>query len=250
MKQETKDEIEAALLKCVYDTIERVKTNGGRKPFHQALLTREILIASQFERSFSTSFGQGAIEDISRIVAEGNGFEATKQYELHLDISKGALDECERILSALRAGHATPNWSNEVARICAIGKGDRETRRIISDLHLRDRSGKESFVTIKTVTPNLDQTQEAKKLMLWLKAHNPSFQPFVGLYYNPTGESQKEYTWGIPNKIFNMRQDPCVLIGKDYWNFLGGPGTYDALLSVFADAGQATQIALKNAHLL
>jgi Type II restriction endonuclease, TdeIII len=250
VKKETKDEIESTLLKCVYNTIERVKTSAGRKPFHEALLTKEILVASQFERSFSTSFGQGAIEDISRIVATGNGCDATKQYELHLDITKGALDECERILSALRAGHASPNWANEVARVCAIGKGDRETRRIIFDLHLRHPSGKESFITIKTVTPNLDQTQEAKKLMLWLKAHNPVFQPFVGLYYNPTGESQKEYAWSIPNKIFNMRQDSCVLIGRDYWDFLGGPGTYEALLTVFADAGRATQVALKGAHLL
>ena len=249
MDKKTKEKTHSVLFECVTKTIKRIQDDDGFRPFHEALLTKEILKASQFERSFSTSFGQGAIEDISKIVAEGNGFIATKQYELQIDVTKSALDECERILSALRSGDSQPNWTKEVSRVTALQKGDRETRRIIADLHLLAPSGREIFLTIKTVKPNLDQTQEAKRLMLNLKAHNSDFDTYLGLYYNPTGDRQSDYSWTVPNKVFNMRQDPCVLIGAPYWDFLGGVGTYQELLEIFQRVGLETREALRKANL-
>lgn len=249
MDRKTKEKTHSVLFDCVSRTIDRIKDDDSFRPFHEALLTKEILKASQFERSFSTSFGQGAIEDISKIVAEGNGFTATKQYELQIDVTKSALDECERILSSLRSGDAQPNWAKEVARVTALQKGDRETRRIIADLHLLSPAGKEIFLTIKTVKPNLDQTQEAKRLMLNLKAHDSKFDTYLGLYYNPSGENQADYSWTVPNKVFNMRQDPCVLIGAPYWDFLGGEGTYQELLEIFGHVGAETREILRKANL-
>ena len=52
------------------------------RPFHEALLTKELVAASAFERSFSTSFGQGPIEEISRILAIATGAECARQKKL------------------------------------------------------------------------------------------------------------------------------------------------------------------------
>ena len=49
--------------------------------------------------------------------------------------------------------------------------------------------------------------------MLLLKAHNPKFETYFGLYYNPGGSNRIDYNWLVPNKIFNMKQDKCILIG-------------------------------------
>ena len=58
MKKEIDDRIGEELKKCVLETIQRVreKSEKEQKPFHDRLLSKKILRASIFERSFSTSF--------------------------------------------------------------------------------------------------------------------------------------------------------------------------------------------------
>ncbi len=237
--------IETILLECVTNAIKRTAKNIQHKPFHEALLTKELNAAAAFERSFSTSFGQRPIEEISREIALSTGAEAVRQKETMVNINKGAQDEITRILNRLRAGESTPNWSSEINKISAFKKGDYIAERIISDLWVK-KEGKEYFFSLKTVKPNLDQTQIAKKDMLLIKGHNPEYYPFFVLYYNPGGEEKKEYNWSIPNKLFNIIKDDCVLIGKEYWDLIGGEGTYSSLLETFQKVGLKTRDMLKN----
>lgn len=60
---------------------------------------------------------------------------------------------------------------------------------------------------------------------------------YYGLYYNPYGEIKTEYNWTPPNKVFDMQNDECVLIGEEYWETLGGEGFYGELLTVAQRAG-------------
>ena len=249
MKKEIKAEIKQILLTCVENAIKRTNKkiieNISLKPFHTALLTPEIVRISSFERSFSTSFGQGPIEKISKLVAISNGFEASLQKELMVNVFKGAVDEAERICSALRSGSQAPNWEKEIQTIAAFTKGDTLVRRVITDLYLK-KSGIEHFISIKTVTPNLDQSEKAKNDMLLLKAENHDYQTYFGLYYNPSGPLRTDYKHNFPMKIFNMHTDKCVLIGKDYWDFLGGDGAYEELVLIFAEVGETTKATLLN----
>lgn len=143
-------------------------------------------------------------------------------------------------MSGLRQGERKPQWKIEVDKISALTKGDRITRAVKSDLWFK-RADVEYFFSIKTVKPNLDQTEIAKKDMLILKAHDPNYQPFFALYYNPGGPQRKDYNWTMPFKIFDMHNDECVLIGEDYWDLLGGVGTYGALLEIFNQVGIETR---------
>jgi hypothetical protein len=81
--------------------------------------------------------------------------------------------------------------------------------------------------------------------LLLLKADDPARNVIFGLFYNPGGEERDDYNWTIPNKIFNMLQDDCVLIGADYWNFIGGRNTYSDLLEIFSEIGESTREQLK-----
>ena len=131
-------------------------------------------------------------------------------------------------------------------KILAYQKGDTEVRRVITDLWLK-KDGVETFISIKTVKPNLDQTEIAKKDLLLLKAHNPDYRTYFGLFYNPGGPNRSDYNWTMPFKIFDMHNDDCVLIGKDYWNTLGdSDSTYDDLLVIFESVGRRTQEEIKN----
>lgn len=193
---QTQEQIKAVLLKCVESTFKRIakkeKEDKLRKPFHEALLAKEIVRLSSFERSFSTSFGQGAIEEISKIVAEHHGFVAQRQKTTSVNAYRGAIDEIERICASLRAGEAKPNWTKETTKVTAHIKGSTEVRRVISDLWL-EKDDHSFHFSIKTVRPNLDQAENAKKDMLLLKAHNEKIVPFFALYYNPDGNSRKDY---------------------------------------------------------
>jgi len=240
MHSQTKRLIKAILKDCINRTIKRLSVDTTHRPFHEALLTKKLVISAAFERSFSTSFGQGPIEQISEIIASGAGAECKRQKETMANVYKGAIDEIERITSALRSGDKKPNWDAEIKKILAHKKGDTEVRRVISDLWIK-KDDEEIFISIKTVKPNLDQTEIAKKDLLLLKAHNNQFKAYFGLFYNPGGNKRDDYNWSIPSKIFNMKEDDCVLIGKDYWNLLGGEGTYNKLLSIFKEVGKETQ---------
>jgi hypothetical protein len=244
MKKTTKEQITAILQGCVDRAIKRVKKDKTYRPFHEALLTKKLVAASAFERSFSTSFGQGPIEEISQILAVANGAESIRQKETLANVNKGAVDEIERILSSLRSGETSPNWEKEVAKVKAFNKGDYVVRRIISDLWIK-KENTETFISIKNVKPNIDQTEIVKKDMLLLKALIHQFETFFGLYYNPGGPNREDYNWAVPAKIFNMKQDKCVLIGQEYWDFIGGGGTYESLLKIFEKVGNDTRSQLE-----
>jgi len=244
MKTGTKVKVEAILENCVMRALERTKKNKTFRPFHEALLTKDLVSASSFERSFSTSFGQGPVEEISVLIAIDKGYTAERQKTVLVNVRKGAIDEIERIISSLRSGEKKPDWTKEIAKILAHVKGDFEVRRVISDLFL-EKGGIETYISIKTVKPNLDQTEIAKKDLLLLKAHNPDAQTYFGLFYNPGGPKRENYNWTMPSKIFNMHKDHSVLIGEEYWNFLGGKGTYAELLLIFDAVGKRTRKAIK-----
>ncbi|MEM6698267.1 MAG: TdeIII family type II restriction endonuclease, partial [Bacteroidota bacterium] len=173
-------------------------------------------------------------------VAMDAGYEVERQKVTFVNVYKGALDEIRRNLNALREGEKKPNWKREIERIAAFNKGDTEVIRVISDLYLK-KDSQEIFISIKTVKPNLDQTEIAKKDMLLLKAHDPSYQTYFGLFYNPGGTERKDYNWMIPFKLFDMHNDGCVLIGKDFWNTVGGKNTYTDLIEIFAEVGAYTK---------
>lgn len=243
MDQATKNQAKKIIRDCVLRTINRMEGKITHKPFHEALLTAEIVKASSFERSFSTSFGQGPVESISQIVIEGTGAKCIRQKESTIDFYKGSEDEINRILASLREGQTKPNWQREISRITAIKRGDIVVKRVISDIWF-ERAGIENYISLKTVMPNLDQTEIAKKEMLFLKAHNPEYKTFFALFYNPGGENRIDYNWSIPFKLLDMHNDECVLIGREYWDYIGGPGTYTELLELFAEIGEETREAL------
>ncbi|PKL11647.1 MAG: TdeIII family type II restriction endonuclease [Spirochaetae bacterium HGW-Spirochaetae-8] len=245
MNENTREQIRAILIGCVNGVFRRMAESRSYRPFHEALLSKEVIKASAFERSFSTSFGQGPVEQISRILANDNGGEAERQKETMVNIYKGALDQIERILSDLRNGSRTPNWKNEIKTILAFNRGETEVRRVLSDLYIK-KNDKEIFISIKTVKPNLDQTEIAKRDLFLLKANNPNCETYFGLFYNPDGPNREDYSWLIPSKLFDMRKDECVLIGKDYWDMIGGDGSYEELLLIFAEVGEITIERLKN----
>jgi hypothetical protein len=60
---------------------------------------------------------------------------------------------------------------------------------------------------------------------------------YYALPYNPYGKREK-YNWGFPNRWFNMREDEAVLIGDEFWERIGGAGTYRAFIDAVSEIGK------------
>jgi hypothetical protein len=248
MNREQRNRISHEFKSCVERTIVRINNDSGHRPFHAALLSEDALFWSKFERSFSTSFGQRVIEKISEIVAISGGATQTQtQRHTNITISTNKLSAIENHISTLRdASGNRGNWNNDLAGINAVIDGPLTSEiRVISDLWWV-KNGVNNYMSIKTVKPNIDQTAEAKKDLLKLKISDPTCNVYFGLYYNPYGENRDDYGWTPPMRLFDFTDDQCVLIGQEYWNTLGGVGSYEEVINIAMEVGEITRNSLLN----
>ena len=240
MRRDCEEFIASEFSSCVQNTIERIAGEDTYRPFHSALLSEEALFWSRFERSFSTSFGQRVIEKISHAAAiAGGAQQAVNQNITTVTLYQSQLQAIEDHITSLRSG-SRANWQSDIAQLSAVQPaGQQHQIRVISDLYWC-KNGINNYMSIKTVKPNIDQTAEAKRDLLKLKLADPTANVYYGLYYNPYGENKLDYAWAPPKNIFNFNTDPCILIGKEYWDTLGGIGFYEELLTIAQRVGIAT----------
>ena len=64
---------------------------------------------------------------------------------------------------------------------------------------------------------------------------NPKIKTIVAIPYNPY-EPEPYERWTLQG-LFDLEHE--VLVGKEFWDFLGGSGTYADLLQVFEEGGLA-----------
>lgn len=239
----TKRQIYGLFEDCVMRTIERLQQQDTHRPFHTSLLTDEVVFWSRFERSFSTSFGQSVIEKISRLVCLGAGASvAHTQHDEAVTLTTVQWEAIEAIVRSSRDNTGyIPNWAEDLEKARA-GRvfGSPDTRRVRTDLYWV-REGVPNYMSIKTVKPNLDQTAEAKRDLLRLAAQDGERNVYFGLYYNPFGTKREDYAFSPPMRIFNFATDEPILLGQDYWNTLGGTGTYEEVLEISRMVGIETK---------
>ena len=246
MEKRYRDAIYSEFYNCVKNTISRLECEETYRPFHAALLSDDALFWSRFERSFSTSFGQRVIEEISKIVTIANGAsDAKRQKETIVKIDSSIDDAINLHLKSLRTGKATNRWKQTLSAIARTKRSGRVVeQRILSDLWWV-RSGVKHYMSIKTVKPNIDQAAVAKGDLLRLTIADPSCKAYFGLYYNPYGEKRASYAHYPPMGIFDFHNDEVVLIGKDYWDTLGGNGCYNSILRIAKKVGTETKRILE-----
>lgn len=229
-----------------------------RNPFGARLVPMEVWKGSKFERSFVTILGQGIFEQIAKIIAEGTGAYAENQHTTPLTVCTFRLEKIDEILKYQRqttSGSRTRtllDWDNEVKNILDLENDRYQEIKVISDLYIRRQNGENEYYSFKTVKPNLDQTENAKRDMLRLVAGNFNNNVFFALPYNPAGEGNlyKEARHTMPYKLFNMDVDKCVIMGASLWNKIGdNNNTYEELLDVFEKVGKKYRTIIKKDYL-
>ena len=92
---------------------------------------------------------------------------------------------------------------------------------------------------LKGPLPNSDQTKVSKEKIFKLLAMETSRvdTAFYALPYNPYGKKE-DYNWSFPMRWFDMRNDESVLIGNEFWELIGGEGTYKNFITEINSLGK------------
>ncbi|MGB1241598.1 MAG: TdeIII family type II restriction endonuclease [Chitinophagales bacterium] len=200
------------------------------KPLYAALVPDEIFKGSHFERRFVTPFG-GVWEKLALVVATERHGKCVKGHEVKGLVGKESLRRIQEVLNRLehkkKKGQVKPNWREELKYI-KEGRGEPISVSVVCDIYIESESdGKRYAFELKGPLPNSDQTKVSKEKLFKLLAMNPQKidHAFYALPYNPYGK-KKDYNWSFPMRWFNMHKDESVLIGDEFWELIGGKGTY------------------------
>jgi hypothetical protein len=204
----------------------------ANKPLYAALVPDEIFKGSHFERRFVTPFG-GVWEKLAVVAAQQAHGHCDKGRSISGTVADQRLRRIQEVLNRLEHGQAgsvktRPDWNTELAYVLA-GKGNPIPVTVVCDIFIHSpSSGKRYAFELKAPLPNSDQTKVSKEKMFKLLAMAPGRVDgaFYALPYNPFGPSKADYTWTFPMRWFDMKNDPCVLVGDEFWDFIGGAGTY------------------------
>lgn len=204
----------------------------AKKPLYAALVPDEIFKGSHFERRFVTPFGN-VWEQLAVAVATEHHGACFKGYSVEGTIGENSLRRIQEVLNRLEHGvkgrHKTkPDWEEELAYILE-GGGEPIPVSVTCDIFIPSKlTGKNYAFELKAPLPNSDQTKVSKEKMFKLLAMNehPVDFAYYALVYNPYG-AKSDYAWSYPKRWFNMTEDPCVLIGDELWDLMGGNGTYE-----------------------
>jgi len=196
----------------------------------------EKVAAYSFIHSIATTLGMSIYEDVSKIIAEESAEECFTKYDIGGVISKEQKSVIDEIIRKLRNGEKKVNHDEEVKLILSAsakdGKAQKEGR--IADFYML-RDGIEHYFEIKTVKPNIDVFTKSKaKLLEWIARKRKPVKVFLALPYNPYHPQPYERF----TEQGMLERGKEFLIGKEYWDFLGGDNTFEELLDLFDLVGK------------
>lgn len=216
----------------------------AQKPLYAALVPDEIFKGSHFERRFVTPFGK-VWEKLAVVAAtEGLGYGVT-DHIITGNVKTERLRRIAQVLDSLehpeKGQHRIrPDWDTELAFVLE-GDGENIPVTVICDVYVEDRKQNKRYsFELKAPLPNSDITKVSKEKLLKLHSMEPLRvdAAYYALPYNPYGRRQ-DYDWSFPARWFNMREDKAVLIGDEFWEKIGGLGTYQAFIDAVNEIAPA-----------
>lgn len=222
-----------------------VEDHRAKKPLYAALVPDEIFKGSHFERRFVTPFGK-VWEKLAVQVARAYHGHCQQGASVQGTIGKESLRRIQEVLNRLEHGvngkkKAKPNWDEEIEYILA-GGGKPIPVSVTCDILINSQKTDKTYAfELKAPLPNSDQTKVSKEKMFKLLAMNEHHVDYAyyALVYNPYGKRKEDYAWPFPKRWFDMTNDNSVLIGEEFWNLIGGEGTYSRFISEINKLGTA-----------
>ena len=220
---------------------EEVARRGDLKPFHEALLPPAIRTISKYERSFSTTLGS-IFEVAAELVGRQNFAFAQRQYDVKGRMGAAANTTIESISNEIETTKMQGRYLAYVDAITRSFHADTVERSIKADLYIRDHDDNEMFFEMKSPKPNksqcLDVTQKLLRIHALRQDGPPRIKTYYAMSYNPYG-SRDQYKHSFAINLLDMEHQ--VLLGPEFWEFIGGQGTYEEVVKLFVEVGRTFQ---------
>jgi len=209
-------------------------------PFHTALLGKDRLALYQFIHSLNTNFGTTIFEPVAVELAKIRFDVVNRQFDVSCEISEEVLKEIDIIIDSLIVAKSKPNKLQEIERLrkkLFIGV-KREVKLTKVDLFCQ-RGNDVYLFDIKTAKPNKGSFLEFKRTLLkWSAAiltQNPNINvnSAIAIAYNPYYPNP--YSRWTMAGMLDLENE--LFVAEEFWDFLGGDGSYQNLLKIFEDVG-------------
>ena len=210
-------------------------------PFHSLFFRDDAIVAFKRQRSIVTSLGRTLYPKLARLIAEERYKDVHLDYTLKGIMDGAVADAIDRVVTELRVAQRKPNHNQEVAEILRAKGGEHRELVVTADLYIGDFSEGPFFSELKSPLPNLDVAAESKKKILTFIALHQGKDPqaYLAFAYNPF-ITREAYGHGFTARIMDMEAE--VLMGEEFWNKIGGKGTYSQLLKLIAEVKKKTDI--------
>ncbi len=110
---------------------------------------------------------------------------------------------------------------------------------LVADLYVRTHDKQKWYFTMKTTRPSKAQCMQMKRFILQTKAiRQRCGQAFASMAYNPKGDG-KDLKDGKITQFLEVGTD--MLVGRAFWEKIGDATTYDELLQIAAEVGEAAR---------
>ena len=216
-----------------------ISKQANIKPFQEALLPEGILRINEFERTLVTKLGS-SYEECAKLIAKQHFPTVERGYKLTGQVYVDAIKKIEKIVNDVSTKQRPTNFLEFVKTITSIKGEKTEERSRIADLYVKGDNGNEVFFEMKSPKPNKGQCVEVLDRQLQIHAIKrdgpPKVRTFFAMQYNPYGISRSNYKHSFSLNYLDMKNQ--VLLGKEFWDFLGGEGTNDEIIGIYREVGK------------
>ena len=216
------------------------KSETNNMPFHYRLLGKDRMALFSFIHSLNTTFGTSIFEPVAETLASLEFPFAQKQFVVGDEISEQAQNEIQHIMNELTIG-GNPDKINEIERIrkvCIKGKINK-LKTVKVDLFVKGNDESIHLFDLKTAKPNISNFKDFKRTLLeWVaiylfKHPDAKVNSYIAIPYNPY-EPKPYERWTLKGML---DLDNELKVAEEFWDFLGGKGTYLELLNCFERVG-------------
>jgi hypothetical protein len=233
--------VEEVLKASLRNKFQNYSPEPASMPFHTRLLGKDRLALYSFIHSLNTNFGTSIFEPVGLALAQKNFKMAAAQATAGEQISTEAQVEIQKIIDGLTTAINLPNKKEEIERIRKVCQtGEMVTVRPTKvDLMFETNEGAYYLFDIKTAKPNAGGFKEFKRTLLeWVAVilankPNAKVNTFIAIPYNPY--APEPYSRWTMRGMLDLENE--LRVADEFWDFLGGKGTYKDLLDCFERVG-------------
>ena len=240
MMNNIKNNIKTRLTIALRTKFENYKPETSYMPFHTRLLGKDRMALYSFIQSLNTNFGTSIFEPVAEELGHCHFDIIERQKEVGNIITKEAQRVIQDIMDSLESGNSRPNKNDEIAKILDVAQsGETSTIKPTKiDLFLQQNNNV-YLIDIKTAKPNKGGFKEFKRTLLtWVACYayaNPqaNIHSLIAIPYNPY-EPKPYERWtmaGMLDLDFELK------VAKEFWDFIGGVGSYEIILDSFEEVG-------------